>query len=211
MIHFSEDEQALALRLGTSTLFESALLKNSAIDYRIRPLWKKACIVGEAYPVSCAPGDNLAIQLALEKAPEKSVLVVTTDRFIAGYWGEVLTVAAQFLKIKGLIIDGGVRDVEAIEARKFPVFSRAISMRGTYKKSLHSVGKPIQITGVPVEFGDWVVADNDGVIILPRNQAHDIIKKGLSRYEKEKKMMKELEKGKNILSLMGLESWRNQI
>ncbi len=209
MPNFSAAILEQAKRLGTSTLFEASETANCALDSLIRPVWKGASLVGQVYPVSCSPGDNLAIQIALEQAPVGSILVVTTDNFIAGYWGEVLTVAAKASGIKGLIIDGGVRDVAALERRQFPVFSRGISVRGTTKASYNSVGQMIQITGTPANVGDLVIADEDGVIIVPQQQALDVIEKGQLREDKETIMMEQLKGGKTTLDLMGLEQWRN--
>ena len=207
---YSNDRIALAQKLGTSTLYEAAKIKTCALAESIRPVWTGACLAGTAYPVACAPGDNLGIQIALEKAPAGSIMVVTTDEFIAGYWGEVLTVAAQAVGIKGLIIDGGVRDVSAMKRRQFPVFSQGISVRGTHKDTLISVGQPIHITGTPVKAGDLVVGDEDGVVILPRSEVSHILENGKIREEKEAVMMQQLTEGKTTLDLMGLTKWRDE-
>jgi 4-hydroxy-4-methyl-2-oxoglutarate aldolase len=135
--------------------------------------------------VRCSPGDNLAIHLAVEQAPRGSVLVVTADDFVAGYWGEVLTVAAEAAGIVGLVIDGGVRDVAAMTRRRFPVFSRGISVRGTIKASAPSVGQPILMTGVPIAAGDLVVADDDGVVVVPAAIAHEVAKAAAEREANE--------------------------
>jgi 4-hydroxy-4-methyl-2-oxoglutarate aldolase len=124
-----------ACKLGTSTLFEASGLSTSAVDTNIRTVWAGASVAGPAYPLECSPGDNLAIHIALEKAPHGSVLVVSAQGFVAGYWGEVLTVAAEAAGVVGLVIDGGVRDIAAMTARRFPVFARGVSMRGTIKAS----------------------------------------------------------------------------
>ncbi len=211
MCEYPDEIIELAKSLGASTLFEASGIKNSALDYSIRPVWEAAAVAGPAYPVACAPGDNLGIQLALEKAPAGSILVVTTDQFVAGYWGEVLTVAAQAAGIKGLVIDGGVRDVAALRRFQFPVFSRGISVRGTHKDTVISVGQPIQIMGTPVQAGDLVVADDDGVVILPRQCALDVIQKGKARERKEAVMMRELTEGKTTVELMSLTTWRDRL
>lgn len=207
---YAKDCIELAKKLGTSTLYEAGGISNSALARDIRPVWNGAVMAGAAYPVACAPGDNLGIQIALEKAPAGSILVVTADEFIAGYWGEVLTVAAQAVGIKGLVIDGGVRDIAAMRRRQFPVFSRGISVRGTHKDTVVSVGKPIQITGTPVEAGDLVIGDEDGVVVLPRKSALDIIQNGKAREAKEAVMMRQLSEGKTTLELMGLTKWRDK-
>jgi 4-hydroxy-4-methyl-2-oxoglutarate aldolase len=125
--------------------------------------------------------------------------------------GEVLTVAAQAVGIKGLVIDGGVRDIAALRRRQFPVFSRGISVCGTHKDTLISVGQAIQITGTPVQIGDLVIADDDGVVILPHHCALDVIQKGKAREEKESVMMRQLIEGKTTLELMDLTAWRDKL
>jgi len=211
MCEYSDEIIELTKSLGASTLYEASGIKNSALDYSIRPVWEGAAMAGPAYPVACTPGDNLAIQLALEKAPAGSILVVTTDQFVAGYWGEVLTVAARAVGIEGLVIDGGVRDIAALRRFRFPVFSRGISVRGTHKDTVNSVGQPIEILGTPVHAGDLVVADDDGVVILPRQCALDVIQRGQTREQKEAVMMRQLSEGKTTVELMGLAAWRGKL
>ena len=156
-----------AKALGSSTLYEASGLP-TAVDPAIRPVWRGAFIAAPAYPLECSPGDNLALHLALERAPKGSVLVVGTGNFVAGYWGEVLTVAAQAAGVVGLVIDGGVRDIQAIEKLGFPVFSRGVSVKGTVKATAPSIGEPIPFNGAYVAAGDLVVADDDGVVIIPQ-------------------------------------------
>ena len=198
-----------ALTLGTSTLFEASGLACS-VDPLIRAVWPGAVIAAPAYPVQCSPGDNLAIHLAVERAPRGSVLVIGTGNFVAGYWGEVLTVAAEAAGIVGLVIDGGVRDVVALARRRFPTFSRGISVRGTIKASAPLVGKPIIMTGVPIAAGDFVVADDDGVIVLPAAEVERTLAAGEARAAKEAEIMKKLEQGATTVDLLGLTQWRER-
>ena len=155
-------------------------------------------------------GDNLAIHIALERAPRGSVLVVGTGNFVAGYWGVVLTVAAEAAGLAGLVIDGGVRDVAALARRRFPVFTRGVSVRGTVKASAPSVGKPVPFTGVTVAAGDLVVADDDGVIVLPRADVERTLAAGEARAAKEAEMMSRLASGATTLDLLGLSQWRDR-
>jgi 4-hydroxy-4-methyl-2-oxoglutarate aldolase len=205
---YSAVQLAQACKLGTSTLFEASGIATSAVDTAIRPVWAGASVAGSAYPLECSPGDNLAIHIAMEKAPRGSILVISTGSFVAGYWGEVLTVAAEAAGVAGLVIDGGVRDIAALTARRFPVFTRGISMRGTIKASAPSVGKPISFTGTPVAAGDLVVADDDGVLVIPATHVDHTLAQGQARADKEAKMMEALTQGKSTLELMGLTSWR---
>ncbi|MBV8618192.1 MAG: 4-carboxy-4-hydroxy-2-oxoadipate aldolase/oxaloacetate decarboxylase [Curvibacter sp.] len=199
--------QAQALALGTATLYEASG-QPCSLDPALRPVWSGAAMAGPAYPVRCSPGDNLAIHLAMERAPRGSVLVVCTDDFVAGYWGEVLTAAAEAAGLIGLVIDGGVRDVAALQRRRFPVFARGISVRGTIKASAPSVGRPILITGVPVATGDLVVADEDGVVVLPLADRDRVMAAGEARAAKEADMMRRLAEGRSTVDLLGLSAWR---
>ncbi|WP_175882557.1 dimethylmenaquinone methyltransferase [Burkholderia sp. BCC0044] len=198
-----------ARKLGTSTLFEASGLATSAVDPAIRTVWPGASVAGPAYPLECSPGDNLAIHIAMEQVPRGSVLVISTGGFVAGYWGEVLTVAAEAAGVAGLIIDGGVRDIAALVARRFPVFTRGVSMRGTIKASAPSVGEPISFAGAPVAAGDLVVADDDGVLVIPAAHVDATLAQGHARADKEATMMDALRAGRSTLELMGLTRWRN--
>ncbi|WP_233887973.1 RraA family protein [Paraburkholderia flagellata] len=198
-----------ARKLGTSTLYEASGIFTSSVDPLIRTVWPGASVAGPAYPLECSPGDNLSIHIAMERVPRGSVLVISTGSFVAGYWGEVLTVAAEAAGVAGLVIDGGVRDIAALTARRFPVFTRGISMRGTIKASAPSVGEPISFTGTPVAAGDLVVADDDGVLIIPATRVEFTLTQGQARADKEATMMEALTKGQSTLELMGLTSWRN--
>lgn len=198
-----------ALGLGTSTLFEASGLA-CAVDPLIRAVWPGAAVAAPAWPVQCSPGDNLAIHLALERAPRGSVLVVGTGNFVAGYWGEVLTVAAEAAGIVGLVIDGGVRDVAALARHRFPVFSRGVSVRGTIKASAPSLGEPIMLTGVRVAAGDLVVADDDGVIVLPAAEVERTLAAGDARAAKEAEIMEQLGHGATTVDLLGLSHWRER-
>ncbi|WP_322084577.1 dimethylmenaquinone methyltransferase [Burkholderia sp. BCC1972] len=198
-----------ARKLGTSTLFEASGLSTSAVDPAIRTVWPGASVAGPAFPLECSPGDNLSIHIAMEQVPRGSVLVISTGGFVAGYWGEVLTVAAEAAGVAGLIIDGGVRDIAALTARRFPVFTRGISMRGTIKASAPSVGQPISFAGTPVAAGDLVVADDDGVLVIPVAHVEATLAQGQARADKEAHMMDALRAGRSTLELMGLTNWRN--
>ena len=207
MITVTADIAGRCKQLGSSTLYEASGLACS-VDSDIRSIWPGAAIAALAFPLICSPGDNLSIHLAMERAPRGSVLVVGTGNFVAGYWGEVLTVAAEAAGITGLIIDGGVRDVAAMTRRKFPVFTRGVSVRGTIKASSPSVGQSIYFGGIHVNAGDLVVADDDGVIIIPSGDMERTIAAAEARASKEEIMMQQLAQGATTLDLLGLTAWR---
>ena len=125
-------------------------------------------VAAPAYTARCAPADNLAVHLAVTLAPPGSVLVVDASHEPErGYWGEVLTTAAEARGLAGLVIDGCVRDTAALEAHGFPVFSAGVALRGAAKISGGVVGAPVTIGDVEVDTGDWVVGDRDGVAVVP--------------------------------------------
>ena len=191
------------LQHGTSTLCEASSLP-SALDHNLRPIWPGATIVGAAFPLRCAPGDNLAIHLAVAQAEPGDVLVVDGHGYIAGYWGEILTVAAQARGIAGLVIDGGVRDVAALEKRRFPVFARGIAMRACIKLHAPSVGEPIVIADVAIARGDLIVADADGVVAIPKDHVKQTLAGARQRTEKETGIMNRLAAGETTVQILGL-------
>jgi 4-hydroxy-4-methyl-2-oxoglutarate aldolase len=192
------------LALGAATLGECGA---SRMDPRIRPAWAGAEVAGPAITAKCGKGDNLAIHVAVaENEIIGAVLVVdasTPPEF--GYWGEVLTTAAEANDIAGLVIDGGVRDVAALEAHDFPVFSALIALTGAQKKKGGTVGKVISVGGVEVAPGDWIVADVDGVVVIPAPDLDAVIEAGQARYDNELQLFAELKDGKTTLELLGLD------
>ena len=203
----SENEQETAdvlRRLGSATLGESG---GRATDRRLKPVWRGAALAAPAYPVGCTPGDNLAVHVAVTAATRGSVLVVDVGRVAdRGYWGEVLTTAAEAAGLAGLVIDGGVRDVAALEAHAFPVFSSTIALTGASKNQPGTVGMPVRVGGVEVAQGDWVVGDVDGVTIVPAGALDDVLAAGQAREEKEAGFFAALEAGATTVELLDLDA-----
>ena len=200
----SGDVAAALARLGSATIGESGGL---AAHRRIRPAWSGAAVAAPAYTVGCTPGDNLAVHVAVTKAPKGSVLVVDVGQVAdRGYWGEVLTTAAESAGLAGLILDGGVRDVAALEAHGFPVFSAAIALTGASKDKPGTVGLPVRVGGVEVSTGDWVVADVDGVASSPRGSLDDVLAAGSDREAKEAGFFDALRSGSTTVGLLGLDA-----
>ncbi len=194
--------QALA-ELGSATLGESG---GQAMRPRIRPAWTGAGLAAPAYPVTCTPGDNLAVHVAVTRAPIGSALVVDVGSAAErGYWGEVLTTAAEARGLAGLVIDGGVRDTAALEAHRFPVFSSLIALRGATKALPGTVGLPSVVGGVEVAAGDWVVGDSDGVVVIAAARLDAVLAAGRDRAEKEAGYFAELSAGRTTVGLLGLD------
>ncbi len=174
---------------------------------RIRPVWVGARVCGPAFPIACSAGDNLAVHAGVAEAPAGSVLVVSVGLEAArGYWGEVLTVAAQARGIVGLVIDGGVRDVDALEAHRFPVFAAMIALRGASKTMPGRIGHGALVGDVEVQRGDVVVGDVDGVTVIAHDHVADIRAGGEARAAKEQAFFAELRAGKTTVELLALDT-----
>ncbi len=190
-------------QLGAATVGESG---GEAMRDRVRPAWRGAQVIGLAVPVVCTPGDNLAIHVAVAQAPAGSVLVVNVgDIPELGYWGEVLTTGAQARGIAGLVIDGGVRDIDALQRLGFPAFSSTIALRGASKIRPGSVGSTTSVGGVEVKLGDWVVGDADGVTIADGATIEDIIAAGRERAQAERRYFEQLRAGSTTVQLLELD------
>jgi 4-hydroxy-4-methyl-2-oxoglutarate aldolase len=198
------DVAAVLSGLGAATLGESGAL---AMPPRMRPVWPGASLAAPAYPVTCTPGDNLGIHVAVTQAPAGSVLVVDVgDVPDRGYWGEVLTTGALARGLAGLVIDGGVRDVGALERLDFPVFSSTVALRGATKSNRGTVGLDATVAGTPVSVGGWVVGDVDGVVIVPGATLDDVIAAGRAREAGEKEYFAALSSGSTTVELLHLDA-----
>jgi 4-hydroxy-4-methyl-2-oxoglutarate aldolase len=192
------------LTLGAATVGESG---GRPMRSRIGPVWRGARVAAPAFVVRCTPGDNLAIHVAVTRAPAGSVLAVEVgiEREL-GYWGEVLTTAAIARGLTGLVIDGCVRDVAALEAHKFPVFSTGVALRGATKELPGATGGPAEVGDVLVQTGDWLVGDADGVTVVPAAHLGDVLAAAQTRAEREKALFDALRDGKTTVELLGLDT-----
>jgi 4-hydroxy-4-methyl-2-oxoglutarate aldolase len=197
-------EPAALLQLGTATLGESGA---RPMRNRVRAAWPGATLAAPAYPVRCTPGDNLAIHVGVARAPAGSALVVDVgvEREL-GYWGEVLTTAAESRGVVGLVIDGCVRDVAALAAHGFPVFSTGLALPGATKKLPGTVGRPIVVGDVDLALDDWIVGDGDGVVVVPGATLADVVQAGRARAERERGYFESLRGGATTLALLDLDT-----
>ncbi|WP_283137160.1 RraA family protein [Rhizohabitans arisaemae] len=196
------DGAAEALAHGTATLYEASGL-DCALDPAIRPAWPGARLAGPAYPVTLHPADNLPLHRMLERISPGEVAVVDAGGAPHGFWGEVLAVAAQVRGVAGLVIDGGVRDVDRLAELGFPVFSRWISVRRTAKHDPGRLGVPAVVGGVPVRHGDLVVGDTDGVVVLPRDEVAATLDSARRRVAKEADYLRRIRDGEATMDLYG--------
>jgi 4-hydroxy-4-methyl-2-oxoglutarate aldolase len=190
--------------LGTSTVHE-AYGRVGLMKPYMRPVWTGAEAAGTAVTVLAQPGDNWMIHVAVEQCRPGDILVVgcTTDN-TDGMFGDLLATSLMARGVTGLVIDAGCRDVKSLREMGFPVWSRAISAKGTVKATLGAVNVPVVCAGINVHPGDAVIADEDGVVVVARKEASEVLAKGEKRQADEEGKRKQLASGVLGLDMYGM-------
>ena len=194
-----------ARALPAATLHEAGG-KIGALPSAIKPVAPSFRVCGPALTVHSPPGDNLWLHRALDIAQPGDVLVVYTGGvYEHGYWGEIMTTMAKAKRLGGLVIDGCVRDGVLLEQIGFPVFARGLCIRGTGKDYAATgwLGAPVLIGDVTVAAGDLVVGDGDGVVVVPRARAAEVVEKSKRREADEAAILKRLQAGESTMAVYG--------
>ena len=203
-----EEIKDIFMKVSTPNLSDA--LHRGASCIGIRPVFPDMKMVGRAFTVRTYPGDWAKPVEAIDSAEEGDVIVIDAGGVPPAIWGELAAWSAKQKGIAGVVIDGAIRDVSEIKKLKFPAFVRIITPQAGEPKGLGEIGVPVTIGGVRVLPGDWVVGDEDGVLIIPQSKAEEIANRAMDVLERENRIRKEIKDGSTLSRVTELLRWEKR-
>jgi 4-hydroxy-4-methyl-2-oxoglutarate aldolase len=195
---FRRPDERLLAAFGTASSAQVAdsMSRLGGMDAGIRPVWPSPRIIGAALTVWCHSGDNLMLHKGLSLAQPGDIIVMNTQgNVVNSGFGELLATSAVKLGVRGVVVDGTVRDADALQALGLPVYSRGLSPNGCNKDGAGEAGAIIACGGVAVRPGDVIIADRDGVTVVPLDDAAEVARLAMEQMAREQKRLAEIEKG----------------
>ncbi|MDG9759970.1 4-carboxy-4-hydroxy-2-oxoadipate aldolase/oxaloacetate decarboxylase [Pseudomonas sediminis] len=207
----SEELARQLSQLGSATIYE-AQGAFGALDAGMKPLSPGMKVAGPVFTVDVRPGDNLMLHYALLHVQPGDVLVVDAKAFIeAGPWGDILTEQALHKGVAGLVINGSVRDVQAIQEMGFAVFCRGVSIKGTAKKQSGKINVAVTIGDVTIQPGDYIFGDVDGLVVVPAANLSSVLESALAREHVEANFRMKIREGVSTVELLELNAPLSQM
>jgi 4-hydroxy-4-methyl-2-oxoglutarate aldolase len=192
----AENSLLEAFGSASSAQVADSMSRLGAMDVGIKPIWASPRVIGSAITVWCHAGDNLMLHKAISLAAPGDIIVVNTQGNVTNSpFGELLATSAVQVGIRAVIVDGTVRDAEALQELKLPVYARGLCANGCNKDGPGEVGAIIACGGVAVRSGDVIIADRDGVAVVPLDAAAEIAKLAVAQVEREEQRLAEIAKG----------------
>lgn len=175
-----------------------------ALDSGIKPVYDGATLAGTAVTVKASPGDNLIIHKAITLAEPGDVLVIDANGYVeTGHLGELMSASCKAHDLAGIVIDGAIRDRQDIEDMQFPVYARGVHPQGPLKQDPGSINVTISCGGVSIEPGDIVVGDDEGVSIVPKDDAEKVLEKAHEKIQSESDLRERVEEGEYLFEMSG--------
>jgi 3-hexulose-6-phosphate synthase/6-phospho-3-hexuloisomerase len=208
---YGQAELAAAFAQCSSSNISDAMHRKGCVDAGIVARQTGARIAGRAVTVFTADGDWAKPVEAIEVAKAGEVLVIDQRGSQTAMWGELASHSSQVRGLAGIVVDGAVRDIDDIRAMKFPVWSRWVVPNAGEPKGFGEIGGEVRCGGQQVRTGDWVIADDMGVVIVPQEQAQEVANRAIEVHERENRLREEIRRGKTLSSVLHLKKWEKVV
>ncbi|MEM4576483.1 MAG: 3-hexulose-6-phosphate synthase [Candidatus Nezhaarchaeales archaeon] len=203
---FTEGELIEAFKKVSTPNIADAMHKKGAMK-GIKPVVQGVKVVGRAVTVRTYPGDWSKPVQAIDVAEPGSVIVIDAGGSEEAVWGELATWSCVVKGVAGVVVDGAIRDVEVIRELKFPVFTRHVNPKAGEPKGFGEINVEILCGGVKVEPGDWIIGDDNGVVVVPKDKAVEIANRAIDVMEKENRIREEIKRGSSLSKVLQLKKW----